>query len=356
MKQLVRFCISPTRVVRIASALGLLAWMLFPRTGAGCTCDPCIRVRPQDEVWVVSTREMGTLPRPALLCDPCFDYHRYCCGCGWVPRTAADYRRSCQPSGITVVYVHGNRMTAERTCHRGLDLYRGLNCCADERPIRFVIWSWPSDPIRCHRAFLRDARVKLRRTPLQSYYLGWWLCDGCRDARVSLMGYSYGGHTILGALHLMGGGSLAGRCLPDCCRCHRPRTRLALLAAASQAGWLLPGGRHDRALGCVEHGIVFYNRKDPVLKCFPRTICIVTGPALGLCGLAYPWCGPAAYARFIQYDVTHCIGRRHQWERYRHCAYTMNKIREFVFSWQHVSAEEERQSKVEPLNPLVLLF
>ena len=151
----------------------------------------------------------------------------------------------------------------------------------------------------------------------------------------------------------MGGGSLGGRCLPEqCCR-HAPRARIGLWATASQANWLLPGCPHGRALGCVEHGVIFYNRADPALKRYHQVFCSATGPALGYTGLTNPRCGPAAYSRLVQYDVTNYIGRRHQWSRYRDCPGTMNQIRNLALSWERCSTSEARQLLIQRVSSLV---
>jgi hypothetical protein len=131
-----------------------------------------------------------------------------------------------------------------------------------------------------------------------------------------------------------------------------------LWAAATQADWLLPGCEHGRALGCVERGVIFYNRVDPALKYYEAAFWAATGPALGYSGLINPCCGPAAYARMVQFDVTHYIGRYHRWDRYRHCPCTMNVIRDLALSWEPCSSnrvhalqqfEMQRLSVVLPL-------
>ncbi len=273
------------------------------------------QLRPQDEIWLVSTREMGVYPRAAMLACPQFTYRRYCCQSGWQD-VAADRSPCCTDTNTrTVIYVHGNRMTSEWVQRRALDFYNGLIGHADDRPIRLIVWSWPSSPIPCRFAFARDARVKYRRTTLQSYYLARWIHRHCRDSHFGMVGYSYGARTILGALQLLAGGQLSGRCLPES-GCGTPHVHVALWAAASQSDWLLNGKPHGRAMDCIESAAIFYNRVDPALKRYSRVLCKANGPALGHVGLTRPHGGPAGYSRICQIDVTKIVGRHHDWNRY----------------------------------------
>ena len=194
---------------------------------------------------------------------------------------------------------------------------------------------------------MRDARIKFRRTPLQSYYLSWWLTHQCASCRVSMLGYSYGARTILGALHLVGGGTLEGRCLPASCRRCAPRIRIAVWAAASQADWLLPGRPHGCALNCLECGAIFYNCKDPVLRGYRCAICSASGPALGLRGLIRPHCGPPCYARIVQYNATRWIGCHHNWDHYRDCWWTFSRICNMALGWERCSCQQVREMELQ---------
>ncbi len=217
-------------------------------------------------------------------------------------------------------------MTEEWTKRRGLDLYNGLVAgCPHAPPIRLVLWSWPSDAIPNRLAAKRDARVKFRRIPLQSYYLAWWLNHYSSDRQLSVLGYSYGAATLLGSLHMLGGGQLECRRLS---RCEPPpRIHMAIWAPAVQSSWLMPGGRLCCALPCLESGLVFYNRCDPALCRFRRVIFAATGPALGYVGLTNPYCCYPGYARIRQFDATRYVGKKHSWDRYRDCACLMSQIR-----------------------------
>lgn len=288
-------------------------------------------LRPQDEIWLVSAREMPSRLPLCCMCQPLLCYQQYekCCDCGcgrWQCRSECTFWETDDPGRLTVVYVHGNRMTEEWIRRRGLDLYNGLvGCCPHAPPIRLVLWSWPSESIPNRLAVKRDARVKFRRIPTQAYYLASWLNHYSCDRQLSLLGYSYGAATLLSSLHILGGGQLECRCLS---RCEPPpRIHMAVWAPAVQSNWLTPCGRLCRALPCVESGIVFYNRCDPVLRRFRRVIFSATGPALGHVGLTNPHCCYPGYGAICQFDATRYVGKKHEWDRYRDCPCIMGRIR-----------------------------
>ncbi len=149
------------------------------------------------------------------------------------------------PDVISVVFLHGNRIPSCEAFTKGWSAYRQLVRCADERPVRFVIWSWPSEKVG---GPVEDARVKAARTNTHGYYLAWFVDQLNPAVPVALWGHSFGARIATGALHLLGDGTLAGRTLADRVS-NSPRTmRAALLAAAVDRDWLLPGHCHGQAI------------------------------------------------------------------------------------------------------------
>jgi hypothetical protein len=324
---------------RLVGALGvvLASSLLFTQPAqGGLACPvgpleiPCT-LRPQDEVWLVSTRHLGGLPGPNKWCPPRLCYYRYDPACGFRPASASAFSCLLNPATITIVYVHGNRMSDQQVQRRGLMLYSLIACgAAADQPIRYVIWSWPSRPLPCRLACLRDVRVKYRRVPLQSYYLACWLSHLAPEGRVSVLGYSYGGRMILGALHLLHGGALRGHTLQSSCCPSSLQVRMALWAPASQSDWLLPGRPHEYALCNVERSLVVYNSLDPVLKRYDRVILSATGPALGHVGLCGASCG---CSRITQIDAACIVGCHHDFLRYAASPYLMHCVRQIVL-WE----------------------
>ncbi len=325
-------CAIRIAVVGLAAFLTLSAAPCLARVAPSCAC-----MRPQDEIWHVSSRAMNTHCMPCGMCRPqlCYQQFGQCrvCGCSrWVGRDECDFWNTASPDKITVVIVHGNRLSDEAARQRGLDLYNGLvRCRCDGRSIRVVLWSWPSDSIPNRLAAKRDARVKFRRIPREAYYLAWWLNHFSSDHQISLVGYSYGGAVMLGSLHMLGGGQLECRSLPRCQP--PPQLRIAIWAPATQSNWLVPGGPHGCALCCLESGTIFVNRCDPALKRFRRVIFAATGPALGYVGLTDPQCCYPGYDRIRQFDATRCIGKHHNWDHFRRSTCIMNETRR-VALWE----------------------
>jgi len=331
------------RVRRVAFCLALCISCLVPdttaiaqlRNRAGSIGDdphpfPQCRVRPQDQVWLVSTRH---LPFEGNGCNclggraPNLEYSRYD-GCGnWTNSSAESFFDSQDPRLVTTVYVHGNRVSSDWAKDHGFTVYCRLTQCAcDSRPIRHVIWSWPSDPIPCGARVIKDAKVKSCRTTSQSYYLGWWLAQMSSEQRVSLMGFSYGGRAILNALQLVNGGALAGCSLPGSAA-NRVRPRVAIWGSASEANWLCRGGSHEGALAQMDRGLIIYNPNDPALKRYQRVVPGARGPALGSIGVPNCVC---ANGKLWQINAGQMIGKIHRFKPYMDVNCLVSKIREYA--------------------------
>lgn len=259
---------------------------------------------------------MGDRPSESCLCRPQLCYERYD-GCGgWHASNACDYFCRQHEFAVTVVYVHGNRQRDCDAREQGVAVYRQLRrCCPTSCPIRFVIWSWPSEPIPASYRIVRDVRVKYGRTATQSYLLARWLERACPDTRLSLIGYSYGARVIVGALHLLGGGCLEGRGLPGGC-CHTHCLNVVLWAAATENAWLSAGFPHQCALRVVDQMLITVNRHDPVLRRFRRCILRARHRALGLTGTRGALCCCGGCGSIDELDVTCLVGRRHHWRKY----------------------------------------
>jgi hypothetical protein len=202
---------------------------------------------------------------------------------------------------ITTVLVHGNRVSSSDAIAHGMAVYCQLSASvSDDSRLRHVIWSWPSDQIA---GPLRDIRVKAERTTSEAFYLASLLSRLPPDARVSLIGHSFGVRIFTGSLHLLAGGSLGGRVLPHETADARMPVRGVAIAAALDHNWLYPGRRHGQALSMVDQLLVFYNPCDPVLKRFHWVVEGRSGTALGYSGLVCPQRLGEAGARVEQMNV-----------------------------------------------------
>lgn len=277
--------------------------------------------RPQDEIWVVSTRDID------------------CVASGEAPALSFAVRGkdgklldanlqtfvAAIKHGQSRFWFHGYGVTADEAIEVGQVAYERF-VSPDEPPVRFVVWSWPSE--REGRR-LKDIREKGCRTFVESYCFGWLLAQMSADAETSAVGYSYGTRIISGGLHLVGGGELTGLRLatpmvnvsaPVSAQSDEqpatPRScRAVLLAAAMGNDWLVEGGCTDRALGQTSQMLSIYSSCDRVLKWYPAAS-RGNGEALGYRGLAQLPPRDDGNGKFGQLDVAYLIGTNHDLETY----------------------------------------
>ena len=266
------------------------------------------RCRPQDQIWLVSSRGIGC----ASSCsagDPQLQYSQYVDG-RWFPSTLELLLASDDPSVATTVYSHGNQVTSVDAKSMGISAYRQVVKKAnDPAPLRFIIWSWPSERIP---GILRDVRIKAERANGEGYYLA-WLIDRMRpDVRVTLMGYSYGSRVVTGALHVLGGGQVAGKTLVERVNPERTPLKAVLMAAAVNNDWLLPGHKHGLALTQVDQLLLLNNPCDRVLRRY-RFVSPDRPQALGYTGL--PMTASLAPHKHKIKQVNICE-RQHDWTSY----------------------------------------
>jgi hypothetical protein len=283
--------------------MAAVAWTVlagWASPASAVSCCPC------DDFWIVSTRHIDEIPCDAFPSQVAV-FHLE--GGAWRRESLEVFLATLDPGTPTLFYVHGNRYTAAEAVQRGFLVNRYLRSGhADAAPLRFVIWSWPSDRIP---GLINDVRAKAERTDTEGLYLGSVLSRMPPHSLVSLLGYSYGSRVVSGALHLVGGGQLEGRSLPPEYLMPRLPLRAGMLAPAFHNTWLLPGEFHSRTLTQVERLLVIYNRLDPVLRRYRLVAPGSRAQALGFTGLAgLERLGPQAL-RVEQFDMTSEVGRSH---------------------------------------------
>jgi hypothetical protein len=267
--------------------------------------------RPEDEVWLVSTRSLGC-PAEGGAALPAARAERYVNG-EWQPADAADLTKAPAGDAPTCYYIHGNWVTERAALDESWAFYHKLAAEAGPLPLRYVIWSWPSAK-GC--GIVRDIRAKADRTDVESYFLAQMLSATDPAARVSLVGYSFGARIATGALHLQGGGEIAGWTLPSPAEPRRQGARVVLLAAAMHSWWLEPGQYHGMAPGQIDRALVLYNSCDYVLKRY-RFVSRCSRPsALGYTGIPSVKRLGEAGERFAERDACCSIGKSHHWSGY----------------------------------------
>jgi hypothetical protein len=221
---------------------------------------------------------------------------------------------SDDPEAITCFYVHAARVDQPKVIPRSCSIYRAVVLRgAPDKPVRFVIWSWPADKTRKP---VQDFRRLGERADSDAYYLGSFLARMDARVKVSLIGYSMGPRIITGALHLLGGGSLRGKVLSLDAGKELVRVRAALWAPAVHSDWLLPGHYHGMAASELDHMVVIHNSLDPVLRRYQFTAKGGAPTALGYSGPACPECLGEDRARIDAIDVRCALGKSHQFDEH----------------------------------------
>lgn len=264
--------------------------------------------RPLDQIFLVSSRRLGC-PSSCTVSDPNLQYLQYVDGC-WTASSLDALLATDQSAVATSIYVHGNQVTAEQARSMGLSAYRQMvKWATDDAPLRFIIWSWPSE--RSH-GILRDARVKAARANGEGYYVAWLIDRMQPDVKITLLGYSLGARIATGTLHVLGGGQVAGVGLPA--RVHPQRTPLkaVLMAAAVDNDWLLPGHTHGLALTQIDQLLIIKNSCDRVLRSY-RLIAPDRPVALGYSGLPMTASLAPHWHKIKQVNI---CDRRHDWTSY----------------------------------------
>lgn len=313
------------------------AYALAQETAAHVASEPCpadvepiLASAPSHDVWLVSSRRAGGCS------DPCagyelLDYWQSDGDCGWIPATAEEFHATDNPRVPTLIFVHGNRVDRGRARQMGAQWVRSFEGTEyGDGAARLVIFTWPSDEIEGKP--IEDVRVKAHRSEVHAWYLAALVESIARDVPVGLIGYSYGSRLITAALHLLGGGHVAGRRLELAEEPRERPLRAVLLAAALDYHWLAEGQHHGLALSQVESLVVFVNRDDSLLRLYPRLFGRGGPEALGLAGVASRARLGVHGSKLRQIDVAGAIGRNHDWQSYVSSRAVMQRARrEFVF-------------------------
>ena len=282
--------------------------------------------REQDDVWLISCRGIGCGQGPQQV--ERLRYWHYDRAAGWQVAALTDLLATDDPDVVTVVFLHGNRIPFDEAFTKGWSAYRSVVACADDRPVRFVIWSWPSEPLR---GLVNDARTKAARTDPCGYCLAWVLDRIKPQVPVSCWAHSFGARIVTGALHLLGGGQLNGQRLAERTHTQRDPMQVVLLAAAVDSDWLLPGRLEDRAMSQVSSMLLINNGCDALLKRYHMIYCRRScQQALGYTGLAAGYLAGSDRGKVSQLDAGGVVGRRHLFANYLCSPDLMARMRSYL--------------------------
>jgi hypothetical protein len=287
---------------------------------------PDLAAATGNDVWLLSSRYAGSGGQPCL---QAWHYHAG----EWLPASSDEFVAAAHHQDLpTCFWIHGNWIDHYAAAAEGWRVYEALKRYAPPGyRFRFVIWSWPATQ---SQPALRDVRAKAVCSDVHAYYLAWLLGQLPPTAQVSVWGFSYGARLGTGALHLLGGGMLAGRTLQDeelpgplevadaAAAGRHPRLRGVLLASGTESCSLAVGQRHGRALDVLERLLVLYNSRDSVLHWYPLLYGLHGPTALGYTGVA-GYLGDNR-AKVSQIDAGAWIGNQHDWEPYVYSPALMN--------------------------------
>lgn len=284
-------------------------------------CDQPFEPRPSDQIWLVSTRNVGDVSVGSG-----WGTSRYDAGY-WKGSDDTTFSASDDEETVTIIYVHGNRMDPAGAEARGLAIYRELFSNQTDGKIRFVIWSWPSTQIH---GLAKDVRSKAARSDDEAFLLARFLAPIPENRRVGLIGFSFGARIISGSLHMLGGGEMLGRRIESG---KRASFRVVYWAAGVQNDWLLPENVQGRALPVGQKWLNISNHCDSVLRRFDRIDRCDCSAGLGFTGLAGKDQLPADLAaRYEDWDAGHLLGNDHRSEPYFFQNEVIRRTRETVMS------------------------
>jgi hypothetical protein len=272
-------------------------------------------------MWIVSTRGV-CIPKCGEAPDLSFAVRD---SSGTWHDTTLDAFVAATAKGQTRFWVHGYAVKPEEAFEVGSAAYERF---VDEKesPVRFVVWSWPSEREGIRR--VKDIREKGCRTHVESYCLGWLVTQMNAEADISMIGYSYGTRIIAGGLHVAGGGQICGLGLSEPTivmasdatsepeQLASRQCRAVLLAAAMGSDWLVDGGFNERALGQTSEMLSIFSSSDRVLKFYPLATKEKHDHALGYTGLAPLPTPDDGNGKFAELDLYQSIGTEHSLETY----------------------------------------
>lgn len=289
-------------------------------SGSPCpTSAPALR--EGDEIFLVSTRALPSHCQSEMLVGQ-MRVKRYDPALGWQPDSLATLTETASPGGYTQLLMHGNWMDAVWTERRGWEMYHQLiQGLPADQPIRYIIWSWPSDR---QPKPLRTTRQNASRCDDEAFYVGWLLSQLPPEERVSLMGFSLGARVLSGGLHLLGGGTLRGRALPS----HEPNAhgyKVAFWAGAVSVSSPTLYGTRQQSWDRMNSLLNIFNSADPVLRRYHLVTRQKGDRAIGQNGIYVS--SADNREKLTQLNACGIVGKEHAWDRYIRSRTLMDRTR-----------------------------
>ncbi len=234
-----------------------------------------------DRIWLLNTRHLISRASQVNLDSPAFKIYQLDSATPAQAVERESFLEKVSERRKSVIYIHGNRFTADDAIERGCLVHEKIATNEIKQPIDWIIWSWASDK---KGVLVHDARLKANRTEGQGLYLAWLLKEFAKkQIPTTLIGYSFGGRIVTGALHAAAGGKLGGVSIKGEPTVGAP-FNAALIAPAIDSLWLDQRGYHRLAPQNLDSLTLLYNRRDAILKRYWRIDQIQGRLALGLTG------------------------------------------------------------------------
>ena len=285
-----------------------------------------------DELWYISSRAARHAPDGTIR----LHYWQYDDAGNWQTRTREQFL-AADPALPLCFHVHGNRVTNSQANLGGWRYFTTFTSgCHERPPLRFVIFSWPSERL-CSGRNSDDLRTKAVRAECHAFYFAWLVDQLPAETRIGMVGFSYGARLIGGALHLLGGGSVRGQRLVERENPEPRAVRAIFLAGALDDDHFLPGRCFHLAPTQLEQLLVARNCCDPALRWYPLLYGFMLRPkngqqAMGYSGIVGVNYSPLLAGRVEQRDVSALVGKSHEWHACEFLAGSfLERMRQYVY-------------------------
>lgn len=231
------------------------------------------QVRPQDEVWLLSTRNLCQRRSPEA-------------GATLSAATVARWQdgvwmgESFEQLVLTIngdatrhnlLFIHGNRTDFHWASLRGMETYQSLiwhpeanGCAAEAPPVRWIIWAWNSDPIPGPR---QDLASKKQRAIDQGSYLA-ELFHRLQCSQLGVITYSLGAQAL--ASGLCDWQAMLDPQTVSAMTCPGPKMRVVMIAGALPTQWLDSATGKRCLTACLDHLTLLNNPADRVLDVYQK--------------------------------------------------------------------------------------
>ncbi len=282
------------------------------------------------ELWMVRTYRIASIAPCPVEADR-FEYF-YCDARGvWARSTQEAFGANDEAERPTVVFAHGgftDQMWASRLAS---GLMQVLRCRGRGRPVRVVLWQWPSE--RRMRRLRPALWSTMARAEFEGRLLARWLRQFDLSVPPTLVGYSAGCRVIAGGLSWFAAESAGDGVPADTAA----RFRTVLVAAAMDADSLLPSRPNGRAIEVVDTLLVTRHQRDRALSLYPRLYPGIGPQAMGRVGVACPQLLGQGMNRLETVDLTACIAGRHDFLHYLSAGPLAARLTSLVFADASIS-------------------